>query len=114
MPLNRYTIPLRAPRTASTRTNHDPQACISVEHNPRTHELTVTPLGCAVPMWNYDDFNRYVTALVEARHRIQGERARGWTTAPCKQGCGASVRVLVGFEKNAECAHCAGLEGDDR
>ncbi|AYR02459.1 hypothetical protein SEA_AFFECA_77 [Gordonia phage Affeca] len=34
-----------------------------------------------------------------------------WTTAECKQGCGAQVRVLAGFERHAECPRCAGLEG---
>lgn len=121
MPVNRYTIPLRPPAADNTRTHHDRDANISVEHNPMVDELTVWPLGCATPMRSYDDFDRYVDALVEVRDRIRRDRESSLhrlavtpftTTVGCKQGCGALVRVPVGFEKNAECAHCAGLEGE--
>ncbi|QNJ55482.1 hypothetical protein SEA_PARIES_79 [Gordonia phage Paries] len=121
MPMKMYTIPLREPSATSSRSHHDRDANISVEHNPMVNELTVWPLGCATPMRNYDDFDRFVDALVEARRRIQLDREEnarrigvqlGTTMTECKQGCGTQVRVPAGFERHAECARCAGLESE--
>ncbi|QDH92095.1 hypothetical protein SEA_GALADRIEL_76 [Gordonia phage Galadriel] len=119
--MSRFEIPLRPPAPSKRGSAHDPSAKIVVEHDPGTTELTVWPIGCATPMRDFDDFDRFVDALLWARSRIRSERlaadprAAGgpiWTHAECKQGCGTQVRVPAGFERHAECARCAGLESE--
>ncbi|WNY14869.1 hypothetical protein SEA_MOONTOWERMANIA_75 [Gordonia phage MoontowerMania] len=110
-----YEIPLRPPSPATRRSAHDPSAKIVVDHDPSTGEVTVWPIGCATPLRDLDDFDRYVDALVTACARIHAERkttVQQTTLAPCKQGCGAEVHVFPGHAKWAECARCAGLESE--
>ncbi|AXQ62983.1 hypothetical protein SEA_ASHERTHEMAN_76 [Gordonia phage Ashertheman] len=116
MPNSRYRIPLR-PAAPGVDSAHEPNAEIRVDYDADTDALTVQPLGCAVPLRNLDDLDRYVDALVVTVARIHADRNANrpryvsTTSAECKQGCGRLVHVAVGFEKWAECDRCAGLDG---